>query len=122
MANGLQLNSSTVACGLQTQTFTVPTTGFYTVSVNCFIPYVPPGSSANSAAAAASGLQVLVKLNTSTKLTLSSPSAQQPTMSGSVIISATAGDTITIVPSSSAAADQDLNAIKYIINIDQGLN
>lgn len=121
MANGLQLNTSTVVGGLATQTFTVATAGYYTVEVNYDIPYRPAGSSENSASTVGgSSLQVLVKLNSTTKLTLSSPAPTQPKLTGSVLILAAAADVITVVPSSADADDIGLNAIKGVVNLYQG--
>lgn len=118
MANGIQLNTPTVFGGLGTQTFTASAAGDYQVDVNISIPYQPPGSSSLSSADALSALTALVKLNSTTKLTLSSPSAQQPTLAGSVLIpGVVATDVITVVLTSSNAADNALNAIKGTINL-----
>ncbi len=122
MANGIQLNSSTVWGGIATQTFTVVTDGFYTCAVDVGLPYRASGSSLYSSdTTGASALQVLVALNGSTKLTLGSPTPTQPKLSGSVGMACVAGDVITVVPSSAAAADNALNAIKGTINLYQGL-
>jgi len=118
--NSLQLNNSTAIGGLGTQTFNVLTSGMYTVEFKIFIPYIAAGSSANSTAAAPSALSVVVNLNGSAKLTVSSPGATQPFVAGSVTLSPSAGDTITVVLTSSNAADNALNAIKGIVNVFQG--
>ncbi len=103
-------------------TCNVTAAGNYTVAVNYSIPYIAAGSSADSSVTTgASELQVLVKLETVTKLTLSGPGTTQPTLSGSVNLLCDEGDVIEIVPSSSAAADNALNAVKGIINIYQGV-
>lgn len=121
MTNSLSPIQSTPVVGLGTQTYTVPTTANYTVAVNYTIPYIASGSSANSSVTTGgSGLQILVKLNGSTKLTLNNPTPTQPLLAGSVNIACTAGDSITVVPSSSNAVDSALNAVKGIINIYQG--
>ncbi len=119
--NSLSPIASTAVAGLSTQTFNVVTAGNYTVAVNYFIPYVAAGSSADSSEMTGSELQLLIKLNGSTKLTLSAPAPTQPTLSGSVVMLCAAADVITVVPSSSATVDNALNAIKGIINIYQGV-
>lgn len=68
----------------------------------------------------ASGLSIVVKKNTTTIMTLNQPAPTQPMMGGSVVVSATAGDTITVITSSLAAADSIPNAVKGIINLFQG--
>lgn len=125
MANSLQLNVSTPVCGLGTQTFTVVTAGLYTCAVNFTIPYVPAGSSANSASVVGqSGLQIVVNQNGSPALTLggsaTNPTPSQPSLGGSVRIQASAADTITVVLSSSNAVDAALNAVKGTVNLYQG--
>ncbi len=120
--NSLSPIQSTPVAGLGTQTFNVTADGNYNVAVNYSIPYIASGSSADSSVTTGgSELQLLVKLNGSTKLTLSDPSPTQPTLSGSVQMLCVATDVITIVPSSSADADNAPNAIKGIINIYQGV-
>ncbi len=119
--NALQLNSSTVISGLGTQSFTVSVDGFYTVDVDYSLPYQASGSSHDSSVTTGgSSLQVLVKLNGSTKLTLSGPAPTQPKLSGSVKLDCVATDVITVVPSSAAAADNALNGLKGTINLYQG--
>ncbi len=122
--NALQLNVSTPWAGLGTATYNVLTTGIYTVGISCTIPYVAAGSSDNSTTAAtdpaASGLSIVVNNNGTPVYTLSSPSPTQPSLSGKATFSATAGTTITVVFSSSAAADQVANAVKAIINLYSG--
>lgn len=123
--NSLSVVSSTPVVGLATQTFNVTTTGLYTVQVKYWVPYQAAGSSADSSVTTGgSALQVLVKLDVTTKLTIgglgTDPTPTQPYVSGSVLISATAGQAITVVPSSAAAADNGLNAVKGIINIYAG--
>lgn len=123
--NSLNYNVSTPVAGLGTQTFNVPTTGLYTVSCNFTVPYQAAGSSADSTSTAGqSGLQALVKLNGTTKLTLggtsTNPTPTQPIVAGAVVIQCTAGDAITVVTSSSNAVDAAPNAVKGVINIFQG--
>lgn len=125
MANGLSVIASTPVCGLATQTFTVPTAGFYTVTAKYFVPCQASGTSNNSSVTTGgSSLQVLLKLNGTTKLTIggaaTDPTPTQPFVYGSVIMSCSASDSITVVPSSSAAVDNQLNSVTGIINIYQG--
>ncbi len=119
--NSLSPIQSTPFCGLATQTYNVPATGLYTVQVQCTIPYQAAGSSNDSSVTTGgSSLQILVKLDATTKLTLSSPTPTQPSLSGAVTFQATAAQVITIVPSSAAAVDNQLNSVKGIINIFAG--
>lgn len=70
----------------------------------------------------ASGLKIVVT-NTTTStvlMTLSLPSPNQAFMAGSVQAQCTAADVITIVTSSTAAADALPNAVKGVINIFAG--
>jgi len=53
-------------------------------------------------------------------LTLNAGAPTAPILGGSVRVQCAAGDVLTVVPSSAAAADQGLNAVKGIINIYQG--
>ncbi len=120
--NSLSSIASTAVAGLGTQTFNVIDAGNYTVAVNYSIPFIPSGTSADSSVTTGgSDLTILVKLQSSTVLTLEDPAPTQQTMSGSVSMLCAAGDVIEVVPSSSAAADNALNAIKGIINIYQGV-
>jgi hypothetical protein len=119
--NSLQFNTSTVFAGLGTSTFTVTTTGLYTVAFTSSIPYQAAGGQGDSTTVSGgSSLQVVVNQNGSAKLTVGSPSPYQASMGGSVHLQCTAGDVITVVMSSSAAADNALNAVKSIINLFQG--
>ena len=125
MTNGLQLNESTPVAGLGTWTYTVVTAGLYSVKTNFTIPYQPAGSSNNSASTAGqSGLTITLKQNTTTLVTAggssANPTPNQPTLGASTTINAAAGDTISVVTSSSNAVDQGLNAIKGIVNLYSG--
>lgn len=68
-----------------------------------------------------SGLVVKVKKNSTVLMTLSQPAPTQPILAGAVSFAATAGDSVTVVTSSLADADQGLNAVKGIINVFQGV-
>lgn len=116
--NSLSPVQSTPVVGLATQTFNIVTDGFYTCQVRFTIPYrasgMPGGSDITTGG---SSLQILVKQGATTRLTLANPTPTQPSMSGSVVMQCVAGDVITVVPSSAAAADNELNAVKGIINL-----
>jgi len=123
--NSLSSTASTPFVGLATQTYNVLTTGTYTVQVQATIPYQAAGSSADSSnTTGGSSLQILVKLDATTKLTLggvaSNPTPTQPSLSGSVTFAATAGQVITVVPSSAALVDNLPNGVKGVINVFLG--
>ncbi len=125
MTDSLQLNQSTVVAGLGTSTYTVTADGVYTVAFKSTIPYVASGSSADSSVTTgASDLTVVINQDTGggpvPVLTIDSPSVNQPLMGGSVVLNCAAGDVITVVLTSSAAADNTPNAIKTTINLFQG--
>lgn len=108
MSNILMLNQPQVAIGLQTQTFTIPTTGAYSVMVQ--LDEIPP-----------TGLSVVVNDNgspifTAPTITPTQISQQFKASFGSL----TAGHVITVVFSSSAAIDAQLNSVKTTTTIMQG--
>lgn len=121
--NSLQINnSSTVITGLGTQTANIVAAGLYTIAVNLTIPYRPAGTPGDSTSTVgASALAVVVNQNGSPILTLAAPpSPTQPSMSGSVSVNCAANDAITVVLTSSAAADNALNAVKGTVNVYAG--
>ncbi len=71
-------------------------------------------------APAMSGLNIVVANGTTVLARYGFPSPTQPIMGGSIRISATAADVLTVVTSSLSAADTGLNAVKGIINLYQG--
>lgn len=124
--NSLSAIASTVVTGLGTQTFNITTAGLYTCAFEFTIPYVPAGSSANSASTAGqSGLQVVVNQNGTPILTLggasNNPTPTQPSLGGSCQIQAAVNDVITVVLTSANAVDTYPNAIKGIINLFFGI-
>ena len=120
--NALQVNTSTVFAGLGTQTFNVLTAGFYTLEFKIFVPYQASVSSNNSSVTTGgSSVVAVVNLNGSPQLTTGAPSPTQPIVGGSVRLQCAANDVITLVLSSSAAADQVANAVKGIANLYQGV-
>lgn len=68
----------------------------------------------------ASGLVLTIKHNTTIIGMASQPTPTQPLEGVSTTVQCTAGDTITVITSSLAAADALPNAVKGIINIFQG--
>lgn len=123
--NSLSAVASTPTVGLATQTFNVTGAGLYTVDCDYTIPYIASGTSADSTVTTGgSALQVLVKLNGSTKLTIggaaTNPTPTQPTIGGRVQMQCAVNDVITIVPSSANAVDNAPNAVRGIVNIFLG--
>lgn len=121
MANSLPINTASVFAGLGTGTATLTVAGPYKCEVKSTIPCISAGSSANSSVTTGgSGLSIVINQNGSPILTIANPSPTQPLMGGSVEFTGAVSDVITVVFSSSAAADQGLNVVKSIINLYQG--
>ncbi len=70
---------------------------------------------------AMSGLDVVIKQNSTVVARYGFPSPTQPIMGGSVYIQAAAADVLTVVLSSLSTADAALNAVKTIVNLYQGV-
>ena len=123
--NSLNVNTSVPVVGLGTQTLNIVTAGLYTASCKFTIPYRAAGTSQDSSSLVGqSSLQILIKLNGATQLTLggtaTSPTPTQGSLGGCVVLQCAASDVITFVLSSAAAVDNELNAIKGIINVFAG--
>lgn len=119
--NSISAIASTVVTGLGTQTFNVTQAGIYTCAANFTVPYLASGSSANSSVTTGgSALQIVINLNGSPLLTTTVGSPTQATVGGTVRFQAAVNDVVTVVLSSSAAADAQPNAVKGIINLYQG--
>lgn len=128
MAETLLLNQQFVVCGLDTLNYTIPTTGLYNVQVQSTIPSaVATGDGAGSGgngsqgAPIGSSLEVQVTQNGTPLITVSNPPATQGAGQFKIGFSATAADAISVVLSSSASIDKQLNTVKSIISIGQGL-
>ncbi len=122
MTVGIALNNSTVMAGINTGSFTVVTAGAYVCEFKSFIPYKASGMPGGSdVTTGASGLSVVVNLNGSPVLTVDTPAPNQPLMGGKVAMLCVATDVITVVLTSSAAADNQPNAVKTVINLYQGV-
>lgn len=67
-----------------------------------------------------SGAQVLIKHGSTVLQSLSNPTPTQATLSGAQTVACTAGDTVSIVTSSSATVDNAPNAVKGIMNVFLG--
>lgn len=121
MTANINPNQSTIFAGLGTASFTIVTGGIYSFEFESTIPYRPAGSLGDSSVTTGtSALSVAMKLNSDTLLTVASPGTTQPTMGGKVSMLCVAGDVVSAVLTSSAAADAALNAIKTTINLYQG--
>lgn len=70
---------------------------------------------------AISGLNIVISQNSTVLARYGFPTPTQPIMGGSVVVQATAGDTITVVFSSLSTADAGLNAVKSIVNLYSGI-
>lgn len=68
-----------------------------------------------------SGLNVVLKQNSTVLASYGFPTPTQPIMGGSVILNAVAGDVLTIVFSSLSSVDNMANAVKSIVNLYQGV-
>jgi len=107
MSNILILNQPFVNVGLPTMTYTIPTTGLYSVLVQ--LTEVP-----------VSTLSVVVNQNGSPIFTAPTITPTQIAQQFKIPVVGTATDTISVVVSSSAATDKQLNSVKTTITIQQG--
>lgn len=107
MSNTLILNQSYVNVGLDTMTYTVPTTGNYNAKFE--VTEIPP-----------SGLSIVINNGGSPIFTAPTIGQSQSAIQFKFSFQATAADVITIVLTSAAASDQPINNVKSIISIGQG--
>lgn len=108
MANYLVLNQPQVFVGLGTLTYTIPSTALYSVVVD--MTENPP-----------SGLSIVVNNNGSPIYTMPALSVTQGAQQFKVGQPFAANDVVTVVISSSSAIDQQLNTVKTIVSLQQGL-
>jgi hypothetical protein len=111
--------------GLQTYLIDVPNTDSYVVNVTNTLPTITTTGNVGSGAgsqpvltstpALQSSLITTIKHNSSTVYT-----SNAGDKSAYAVISATAGDSISIITSSSNAADEAINAIRSSISISEG--
>ena len=101
------LISTKVLNSLDTYNHTAKAASMYYVSIQ--LNEVPP-----------SGISIVIKQNSSTIASLSSPAASQSVMNLQAVLNCALNDVIGVVISSSSAIDQGPNAFKAILNIHQG--
>jgi len=101
------ISQTKVINALDTYNHTALNDGMYSVSIT--LSEQPP-----------SGMSILIKQNSSTKASFSSPVPSQQAINLQVVMNCAANDVIGVVLSSSNANDQQLNSIKAILNIHQG--
>lgn len=125
MANSLGLTSNAVA-GLGDFQFTIVDDGLYFLGCQSTIPH-DPGSALFSDAVdpAQSALQIVLKQNSTTKVTVggsaSNPTPSQPSLSASTYLQCVAGDVLHVVLSSANAIDNQPNTVKSNVNIFRSL-
>lgn len=96
-----------VITNLDTYNYTIQTAGMHVASIQ--LTEQPP-----------SGISVLIKLNGSTVATAPAPSATQGAITLSTTMNCAVNDVVGFTLSSSTPGDQNLNAIKAILNIHVG--
>lgn len=69
---------------------------------------------------AISGLNIVLKNNSTVLGSFGFPSPTQPIMGGSATVSCSANDVLSVVMTSLSSADNNLNAVKTIVNLFQG--
>ncbi len=99
---------SNVINRLDTYNLTVPTTNTYSVDVQ--MTELPP-----------SGLSIVIEKNSSPVASSAAPAATQGILDLQTKINCTASDVISVVISSSNVNDEQLNTVKGLINIREGL-
>lgn len=107
MPNTLKDTQTTIIVGLGTWTYTVVTAGLYFVDATA--SENPP-----------SGLSIVINQNGSPVATSTAPSVPQQTIGIQKLFPCAASDVITVVLTSSAANDNQLNTVKTLINLRQG--
>jgi len=101
------ISKSKVLSNLDTYNHTALTAGMYNVSIS--LSEQPP-----------SGVSILIKQNSTTIASFSSPAATQGVINLQALLNCAINDVIGVVISSSSASDQTINSIKAILNIHQG--
>lgn len=121
----MPLTQSLTRTNLGTHTVTIPTTDAYVFVGTLTLPVDPgtvtagPGGGAGTGTGAAPQLpsQVVVTVNQNgTPVLVTSPGSK----GFEVTLNCTAADVITIVTSSSAAIDNQTNAVKWTLSISEG--
>lgn len=125
MANSLNINTNNPVAGLGDFAYTTTQDGYVTVQVKSTIP-CDPGSQLDSSKVSpqASALQIVIKQNSTAKVTVggssTNPTPNQPSMGASAQIQCVAGDVIHVVLSSANAIDNQPNTVKSDINLFLG--
>ena len=107
MPNTLNDTQSNIICGLGTWTYTVTQAGPFYVSASS--TEVPPSS-----------LSIVINQNGSPKATSTATTASQDRVRISIDLNCAASDVITVVISSAAAIDNQLNTVKTLVNLRAG--
>lgn len=120
----LFLNSPQVGVGLNTYTYTVPTTGLYVLTGQFTVPSAVAtgdgagsGSTGTTGPAVSSSLSVLIKQNGTTIYTSPTLSPTQSSFQFLQHFLFTAADAISVVVGSSNANDELLNTVQYTLSI-----
>lgn len=108
MANILIKNQPFVSVGLGTYTYTVPVTGTYNVSIQSLETPI-------------TALSIVINKNGSPVYTAPVITPTQSALQCKVDLLLTAADVITVVLSSSAPIDNQLNSLKTTVSIGDGL-
>lgn len=104
-----RIESSQVIDKLDTYNYVAPAAGMYKMKIR--LNEIPP-----------SGMSILMKQNSSTVASLSSPRPAQQAMDLEIVVNAAQNDVLGLVLSSSSASDQGGNSFKAIYLISQGAN
>ena len=111
MANEFVPNQAATFAGLGTYTCTLLAAGPYTIEVKSTIPL-------------ASGLQIELKQNSTSLVTVggssTNPSASQGSIGAGAVIQAAANDTVSVILTSSNAVDSVPNNVKTSVNVFLG--
>jgi hypothetical protein len=107
MSNYLTLNQSQTIAGLGTWNYTIPAAGPYFIQFQ--FSEVPPSS-----------LVLTINVNGSPVYTSTTLAAQQSAAGAKVDLNSATNDAITVVLSSSAPIDKQLNTVQTTIAIGQG--
>lgn len=126
MANSLSLGANEVA-GLGTFTYTIVTSGLYTLGCQSTLPF-EQGTYNNSSVtpSVASALQIVLSQTGSATQSITiggaatNPTPTQPAMGTSGRFQCVAGDTLNVALTSANAIDAQPNAVKSIVNLYQG--
>lgn len=128
MANSLSLGANAVA-GLGTFTYTVPVgaAGLYTFNCQSTVPFQQGTQGTTSTTPTIdSNLQIVLSQSGSATASVTiggvttNPTATQPALGTSIRLQCAAGDVLTAALTSTAAVDNNPNAVKSVVNLYQG--